>query len=251
LELDLAIQPFVISARLEAMKRILVVEDEALVRTLLYRHLVHQQYEVEAVETGSLAMSLVDQFDPELVILDVNLPDTNGLELCHLIRRKTNSLILFLTNSTDREDRLRGFSSGADDYVTKPFDLEELSMRIQALFRRTQLSQKVLKAPLVFNDLVIDPIQHEVRIDGNLVYFTALEFRLLHCMANQPGRAWTRAELLKEVWEYDCGGEDRVVDVHIGQIRQKIERDRNHPQFIHTVRGVGYKFEPPTHSNRE
>jgi len=228
-----------------AEAKILVVDDDPAIRNLIYRFLAKQDYEMEAAEDGKKALELFDSFTPDLVILDVNLPDTNGYELCKEMQSRTGVFVLMLTGRTDESDKIRGFNEGADDYLTKPFSLLELEVRVGAILKR----QRPVTAPeqqcLVFNSLAIDPVRREVMLREELVPLTALEFDLLHFLASHPGRVWRRSELIQKVWDYDYVGDQRVVDVHVGQIRKKIEKDTNEPALIQTVRGVGYKFEPP------
>jgi DNA-binding response OmpR family regulator len=228
-----------------AEAKILVVDDDPAIRNLIYRFLAKQDYEMEAAEDGKKALELFDSFTPDLVILDVNLPDTNGYELCKEMQSRTGVFVLMLTGRTDESDKIRGFNEGADDYLTKPFSLLELEVRVGDILKR----QRPVTAPeqqcLVFNSLAIDPVRREVTLRDELVPLTALEFDLLHFLASHPGRVWRRSELIQKVWDYDYVGDQRVVDVHVGQIRKKIEKDTNEPALIQTVRGVGYKFEPP------
>ncbi|HEY9858781.1 MAG TPA: response regulator transcription factor [Candidatus Obscuribacterales bacterium] len=225
--------------------KILVVDDDPAVRNLIHRFLAKQNYQMESAEDGKTALTLFEQFDPDLVILDVNLPDANGYNLCQEMQGRTNVFVLMLTSRTDEADKIRGFSQGADDYITKPFSLGELGVRVEALLRRIRERTPAEQQCLVFDKLVIDPVRREVTLNNDIVPLTALEFDLLHFLASHPGRVWRRAELIQEVWDYEYVGDQRVVDVHIGQIRKKIEVDTSQPNLIQTVRGVGYKFEAP------
>jgi DNA-binding response OmpR family regulator len=225
--------------------KILVVDDDPAVRNLIHRFLAKQNYQMESAEDGKTALTLFEQFDPDLVILDVNLPDANGYNLCQEMQGRTNVFVLMLTSRTDEADKIRGFSQGADDYITKPFSLGELGVRVEALLRRIRERTPAEQQCLVFDKLVIDPVRREVTLNSDIVPLTALEFDLLHFLASHPGRVWRRAELIQEVWDYEYVGDQRVVDVHIGQIRKKIEVDTSQPNLIQTVRGVGYKFEAP------
>jgi DNA-binding response OmpR family regulator len=153
-----------------------------------------------------------------------------------------------LTSRGDEADKIRGFAKGADDYLTKPFGLGELEVRVAAILRRQRIVTTAEQKRLVFEKLMIDPVRREVALNNLPVPLTALEFDLLHFLASHPGRVWRRAELIQEVWDYEYVGDQRVVDVHIGQIRKKIEIDASQPALIQTVRGVGYKFECPVHS---
>jgi DNA-binding response OmpR family regulator len=200
---------------------------------------------MEAAEDGKKALAVFEQFTPDLVILDVNLPDTNGYDLCKEMQSRTGVFVLMLTSRTDESDKIRGFNEGADDYLTKPFSLLELEVRVAAILKRQRPVTAAEQQCLTFNSLSIDPVRREVMLHDELVPLTALEFDLLHFLASHPGRVWRRAELIQKVWDYDYVGDQRVVDVHVGQIRKKIEKDINEPALIQTVRGVGYKFEPP------
>ena len=219
--------------------KILVVDDDPAIRNLVTRYLSQQKYEVEVAQDGHTALAKFEQFRPDLVILDINLPDTTGLALCREMQRQTSVLILMLTSEKDPK---LGLKEGADGFVTKPFDLEELNLRILSLLKRRRSLTSSEPRSLVYGDLVIDPNSREVYIRGELVSFSALEFDLLYCLASKPDRALPRSELLQQVWNYSYEGEHRVVDVHIGQIRKKIEPDVDKPSFIKTVRSVGYMF---------
>ena len=225
--------------------KILVVDDEPAIRNLIHRFLAKQDYQMESAEDGKAALAIFEQFNPDLVILDVNLPDANGYDLCKEMQSRTGVFVLMLTSRTDEADKIRGFTTGADDYITKPFSLGELEVRLGAILKRQRPVTIAEQQRLTFNKLSIDPIRREVTLANDLVPLTALEFDLLHFLAGHPGRVWRRAELIQKVWDYEYVGDQRVVDVHIGQIRKKIEIDTTQPTLIQTVRGVGYKFEPP------
>ncbi|TVQ20383.1 MAG: DNA-binding response regulator [Leptolyngbya sp. DLM2.Bin15] len=225
--------------------KILVVDDDPSIRTLIHRFLSKQNYQMESAEDGKTAMAIFEQFNPDLVILDVNLPDATGYTLCQDMQNRTGVFVLMLTSRSDEADKIRGFSQGADDYLTKPFSLGELEVRVGAILKRQRPVTTAEQQRLKFNNLMIDPVRREVLLEGSLVALTALEFDLLHFLASNPGRVWRRAELIQKVWDYEYVGDQRVVDVHIGQIRKKIEIDTTQPALIQTVRGVGYKFEAP------
>ncbi|WP_031291265.1 response regulator transcription factor [Leptolyngbya sp. Heron Island J] len=228
-----------------ASAKILVVDDDPAIRNLIHRFLAKQTYEMESAEDGKHALAVFEQFNPDLVILDVNLPDANGYDLCKEMQSRTGVFVLMLTSRTDESDKIHGFNQGADDYITKPFSLGELEVRVGAILKRQRPVTAAEQQCLTFNSLAIDPIRREVTLESQLVPLTALEFDLLHFLASHPGRVWRRTELIQKVWDYEYVGDQRVVDVHIGQIRKKIEIDTNQPTLIQTVRGVGYKFEPP------
>ncbi|MGB7087083.1 MAG: response regulator transcription factor [Phormidesmis sp.] len=228
-----------------AAAKILVVDDEPAIRNLIHRFLAKQDYQMESAEDGKSALAVFEQFNPDLVILDVNLPDANGYDLCKEMQARTGVFVLMLTSRTDEADKIRGFNTGADDYITKPFSLGELEVRLGAILKRQRPVTVAEQQCLTFSKLSIDPIRREVTLANDIVPLTALEFDLLHFLAGHPGRVWRRSELIQKVWDYEYVGDQRVVDVHIGQIRKKIEIDTTQPTLIQTVRGVGYKFEPP------
>lgn len=233
-----------------ALAKILVVDDDPAIRTLIQRFLSKQNYQVESAEDGKTALAMFEQFNPDLVILDVNLPDAIGYNLCEEMQTRTKVFVLMLTSRSDEADKVRGFSQGADDYLTKPFSLAELEVRVGAILKRQRAVTTAEKQRLIFEKLVIDPERREVTLNNQLIPLTALEFELLRFLASHPGRVWRRSELIQEVWDYEYVGDQRVVDVHIGQIRKKIEIDATQPIVIQTVRGVGYKFEAPSHSQQ-
>jgi DNA-binding response OmpR family regulator len=226
-----------------ASAKILVVDDDPAIRNLIVRFLGQKNYQVQAAADGKSALELFNKFSPDLVILDVNLPDALGYNLCEQMQHRTSVFILMLTSRTDVEDKKEGFLKGADDYLTKPFDLQELEFRVKAILKRRRVVIPEDKESLVFGNLMINPARREVTVSNHPVALTSLEFDLLYCLASQPGRVWSRTELIHRVWEYDYVGDQRVVDVHIGQIRKKIEIDTSNPALIQTVRGVGYRFD--------
>jgi DNA-binding response OmpR family regulator len=228
------------------LAKILVVDDDLAIRNLIHRYLAKQNYQVESAADGKTALVIFEQFNPDIVILDLNLPDANGYSLCPEMQSRTGVFVLMLTSRSDEADKIKGFSQGADDYLTKPFSLEELGARVSALLKRQRPVTNSDQQCLTFDSLMIDPVRREVMIDSQPILLTALEFDLLHFLARHPGKVWRRAELIQEVWNYDYVGDPRVVDVHIGQIRKKLEEDTNQPALIQTVRGVGYKFELPS-----
>ena len=226
--------------------KILVVDDDPAIRNLIHRFLSQQGYQVESGQDGQTGLELFEQLNPDLVVLDVNLPDTTGYKLCQEMQRRTGVFVLMLTSRTDEADKMKGFAEGADDYITKPFSLVEIGARVAAILKRKRIVTPAEQQSLTFGELLIDPVRREVILGSQIVALTALEFDLLYCLASKPGRVWRRSELLHEVWDYEYVGADRVVDVHIGQIRRKIEPETTQISMIQTVRGVGYKFEPTT-----
>jgi two-component system OmpR family response regulator len=228
-----------------AAAKVLVVDDDSAVRNLIQRFLLQQNYQVESAEDGKMALAVFEQFNPDLVILDVNLPDVVGFNLCQEMQNRSGVFVLLLTSRTDEADKIRGFSKGADDYLTKPFGLGELEVRVGAILRRQRVVANTEQQRLVFEKLIIDSVRREVMVNNETIPLTALEFDLLHFLASHPGRVWRRAELIQQVWDYEYVGDQRVVDVHIGQIRKKIEIHPTQSTLIQTIRGVGYKFECP------
>ncbi|MFB2969817.1 winged helix-turn-helix domain-containing protein [Aerosakkonema sp. BLCC-F183] len=233
-------------------RKILVVDDDPAIRNLIYRFLSQskQNYQIECAADGKNAWDIFEQFHPDLVILDVILPDAIGFKLCEEMKSRSDVLVMLLTSLTDVKSQVTGLES-ADAYVTKPFYVEVLEKQVQALLRRitVTVTAGLQQQPLVLENLIIDPVRREVTLNNQTVLLTALEFNLLHFLASHPGKVWRRGELIREVWGYEHTGvegeEDRVVDVHIGQIRKKIELDASQPKLIQTVRNVGYKLVVP------
>ncbi|BAQ64514.1 response regulator transcription factor [Geminocystis sp. NIES-3709] len=223
--------------------KILVVDDDIAIANLITRFLKQKQYQVEFANDGKTAREIFQRFRPDLVILDINLPDTLGYNLCEEMQNNNDVFILMLTSRTDVEDKKKGFLIGADDYLTKPFDLEELEFRVQAILRRRRLVKSEEINLIELGDLLINPETREVKFQNQNLIFTSLEFDLLYFLASNPGKVWRREDLVANVWQNNPIGDNRVVDVHIGQIRRKIELDSNNPRYITTVRGVGYKFD--------
>jgi two-component system OmpR family response regulator len=223
--------------------KVLVVDDELSIRTLVRRYLEREGYQVEIAENGEMAMRLFDAIQPNLVILDLMLPDINGYELCQRMQARNNVYVLMLTARGDESDKVQGFALGADDYLTKPFSLKELGARVSAILKRQRGTVSSTEQALRYHSISIDPVRREVKLSNNLIELTALEFDILYLLAGTPGKVWRRSDLIREVWGYDYVGDERVVDVHIGQIRKKLEQDTAEPIYVRTVRGVGYKFE--------
>jgi len=224
--------------------KILIVDDDFSVRNLVYRYL-SRKYQIESAANGKTALTLFEQFNPVLVILDWNLPDTNGYQLCQEMQNRTNVLVMILTSRNDEADKIKALAAGADDFMTKPFSLAEVEVRVEALLRRVRYINPTQSQRLIFQQLAINPEGREVTLNNKPLALTALEFNILYFLASHPGQAWSRAQLIQKIWGCDYVGDGRVVDVHIGQLRKKMELDSSMPEFIKTVRGYGYKFEPP------
>ena len=230
----------------ETPAKLLVVDDDPAIRNLIHRFLSKKDYQLKSAGDGKSALTIFDEFDPDLVILDINLPDTTGYELCAKMRSKTDVYVLMLTNLADESDKIEGFEKGADDWITKPFSLVELGARVGAILnrRRGALTPTPQQEMLKYGKLVVDPEGREVLLNDESVGLTALEFNLLYFLGRNPGKAWSRQELVQKVWEYNYVGDPRVVDVHIGQIRRKLGSSSVYGRMIQTVRGVGYRFTP-------
>ncbi len=230
-------------------RRILIVDDEPAIRTVLAAYLDADGFEV--VQAGDGAEAMRRALDPsagiDLVLLDVGLPDLNGLEVLSAIRSQSAVFVILVTARAEEVDTLVGLSVGADDYITKPFSPREVVARVNTVLRRVRhgpLTAARGDRVMTFGDLVIDPDRREVAVAGVVVEMSALDFDLLLALAQTPGRVYSRAQLLEKVWGYDFYGDGRVVDVHVRSVRSALGDDANHPAIIKTVRGVGYKFLP-------
>jgi two-component system, OmpR family, alkaline phosphatase synthesis response regulator PhoP len=224
--------------------RILVVEDDPPIRNLVHRFL-NQKYQVDSAADGETALELFDKFQPVLVVLDWNLPDTTGYLLCQEMQRRTNVFVIMLSSRTDEADKLKVLAAGADDYICKPFGLQELAIRIEVVLRRMK---RVIPSRIVFDRFAIDLARREVTLDDRIIKLTSLEYRLLYVLASHPGQSWSREQLIEKIWGWNSKGteEEKVVSVHIGQIRKKMsEFDATGSDLIQTVRGYGYRFDPP------
>src|SRR5207342_439693 len=218
-------------------QRILVVDDEPRITDLVSMALRYEGFDVETAGTGRAGLKLVEEFRPALVVLDVMLPDMDGFAVTErLAADRVKVPVLFLTARDAVEDKVRGLTLGGDDYVTKPFSIEELVARIRALLRRTDPVAE--SGPLVFVDLELDEETHEVRRAGTTVELTATEFRLLRYLMQNAPRVLSKAQILDHVWQYDFGGDANIVETYVSYLRRKL--DRHGPPLIHTVRLVGY-----------
>lgn len=221
---------------------ILVVDDDYKTVDLIRLYLEKDGYPVLVAYDGRQALEFARRKQPGLVILDLMLPKVDGLDVCRILRSESKVPIIMLTAKTTEEDKLIGLELGADDYVTKPFSPRELVARVRAVLRRVIAEEEVGPVVLRFNDMVLDVTRHEARIRGDTVHLTPKEFRLLEIMARNPGRVFSRLELLEHAFGFDYGGFERTVDVHIMNLRKKIEPDPSQPTYIQTIYGLGYKF---------
>lgn len=222
-------------------QRVLVVDDEPGILELVEYNLTREGFEVATETDGVAVMQRVQTDPPDLVVLDVMLPGLSGMEVCRQLRKISDVPIILLTARKDEVDRVLGLELGADDYVTKPFAPRELVARVKAILRRSTRGWEP-EENVRAKGLVIDADRRTVDLDGRPLEFTFTEFELLRILARNPGRAFTRDELLARVWGADFFGDARTVDVHIRHLREKLEEDPQAPRFIETVRGVGYRF---------
>lgn len=224
-----------------AAAKILLIDDEPSIHTVVTAYLKAEGYEFQSAMDGLSGLNAARTFKPDVIILDVMLPGMDGIELLANIRRESNVYVIMLTARSEETDKIVGLSVGADDYLTKPFSPRELIARIKAALRRIQSSPSPAEVSpeLVFKHIRIDPGARRVWLNEQPVDLTAVEFDLLLALAQHQGMVLSREQLLEKAWGYEYFGETRVVDVHIGHIRQKLGGD----SFIETIRGVGYRFE--------
>lgn len=230
------------------MTTVLMVEDELAIREVVRRYLEREGFSVLEAETGDQALALLRGQPIDLVVLDIMLPGLDGFTITRAIRGESGkpdggTPIIMLTARGEESDRLAGFQLGVDDYIVKPFSPRELVARVKAVLRRSGKSDDDGDKPLVIGQLAIDPRQRSVSCGGKAVSLTATEFDLLWLLARHPRQVFTREQLLDRVWGYEFYGDASTVTVHIRRLREKIEPDAAHPTYIHTVWGVGYKFE--------
>lgn len=224
--------------------KLLIVEDDDRIRASLRLALREEGYAVEVAADATEALSRFNAEEPDLVLLDVLLPGMDGLECCRTIRRTSAVPVVMLTARDDSHDVVAGLEAGADDYVTKPYNVKEVAARIRALLRRTQGLLPVNGAAREFGRLEVRVDEGTVTVGGEPVELTRTEFRLLSELINHERKVLSRDQLLELVWGYDYYGDVRVVDAHIRRLRAKIEQDPSEPEYVTTVRGLGYKFDP-------
>jgi len=226
---------------------VLVIDDEPKIRDVLRRYLIADGFEVAEAASGEEGLDRVRSLHPDVVVLDVRLPGKDGYEVLAELRRTSTVYVLMLTARTEEVDKLLGLSLGADDYVVKPFSPREVSARIKALLRRSRSPEGTADELLQVGPLRIDQARRLVTLSGSPVDLTVLEFDLLAALASAPGRVFTRRQLLERVWGWDFFGDERVVDVHIRNLRRALGDDAQNPGVVATVRGVGYRLvEDPT-----
>jgi len=227
-----------------AGEKILIVDDEHEISDLLDRYLTRDMFQVIIADSGQTAIQLAKSEKPDLIILDILLPDINGIEVCQKIRSKSTVPILFISCKDDASDKVLGLEFGGDDYITKPFSPSEVVARVKAHLRRNRLltdnsSEKLI---LKFPGLEIDASSYTVHTNDKIVRLPAKEFQILNVLAQHPNQIFTAAQLFDLVWQEDSSGDLRTVVVHISNLRKKIEQDSSRPKYIQTVRNVGYRF---------
>src|SRR5690606_29662050 len=235
------------------LNKILIIEDEHSIATLLSYNLVQAGYETIVAYDGKEGYEMAISEKPSLIVLDLMLPSMDGVEVCKSLRQqKINTPILMLTARGDEFDKVLGLELGADDYLTKPFSPREVVARVKAILRRTKLSEESGAAPGKVSEPVVElgqvaifPERYEALLDGKKLELTPKEFELLLYLASNEGKVLSRTQLLDAIWNYDFVGDSRIVDVHISNLREKIEEDTRRPRYIKTIRGFGYKMERP------
>ena len=224
--------------------RILLVDDEPPIQTLLSYPLQKDGYEVVTAADGREALERFEESTPDLVVLDVMMPRMDGLEACRRLRARSAVPIIMLTAKSEEIDKVLGLELGADDYITKPFSMREFRSRVKAALRRAGMARpdEDEEPPIEVLDLRIDPVKRAVEVRGEVVPITFVEFEILSALARSPGRVFTRDMLLTRIWGDSAYRDPRTIDVHIRHLREKIELDAKAPEFLFTVRGVGYHF---------
>ena len=226
------------------MATVLVVDDEPIVREVVVRYLTREGHRTLEAADGLAARAAIERSNPDLVVLDVMLPGTDGLELCRWIRSTSELPVIMLTARSEEADRIVGLELGADDYVTKPFSPRELVARVRTVLRRGAAANGVPEERVRFGDVEIDAAAHEVRKRGSALKLTAREFDLLLFLARHPRRVFSRDQLMSRVWGYEPAFDSGTITVHVRRLREKIEDEPATPRYLETVWGVGYRFSP-------
>jgi len=229
-----------------AGKKVLVVDDDAKTVELVKLYLNRDGYKVITAYNGNDALTLAREAQPDLIVLDLMLPGMNGLDVCRILRKESDVPIIMLTALTTDDDRLKGLDLGADDYVTKPFSPRELAARVRAVLRRLPGERGPEK--IEHGDLTVDFLKHEAFLEGKPLGLTPVEFKVLGALVKEPGRVFSRAQIIEKAIGHDFDGFDRTIDVHILKLRRKLEPDSRHPRFIKTVYGAGYKLMEHNHN---
>jgi len=225
------------------MQTVLVVDDEPIVRDVVVRYLERDGFRTLTASDGDVARALIEEREPNLVVLDVMLPGTDGLSLCRWIRSRSSLPVILLTARGEEADRIVGLELGADDYVTKPFSPRELAARVRTVLRRSNGSS-LPRETITFGEIELDGSSREARREGAAVQLTAKEFELLWFLASHPRHVFSRDQLMTRVWGYEAAVDTGTVTVHVRRLREKIEPDPSRPRHLHTVWGVGYRLDP-------
>lgn len=248
--LSLDLPPISASEKISVDYRILLVEDETLIRNMIALNLTEEGYEVIQAENGREALNILEKVNSDnikdridMIILDLMLPEINGLDICRLLRYRGNNIpILILSAKAAETDRVLGLEIGADDYVAKPFSMKELIARCRALLRRNSVNNSTTDGVRKFKDIWLYSSECRVVVRGEEINLSPKEFRLLELFMTYPKRVWDREQLIENIWGADFLGDTKTVDVHIRWLREKLEKDPSHPEYIVTVRGFGYRF---------
>nr|WP_154960805.1 response regulator transcription factor [Paenibacillus xylanexedens] len=229
---------------MNSKRKVLIIEDEHDISRILRDYLMKNRYEAAVAATGEDGLQIMELLQPDYIILDIMLPDQDGIDVCREIRRRNNIPILILSARGSDTDKVLGLGFGADDYMSKPFSLSELLARINAHFRRYDSLNTVQNHShlLRFANLEIDKKAYKVTVNGNEVSLSAKEFQLLYYLANNKNQVFSKSQLLDAIWGFDAYGDENTVTVYISRLREKIEHDASHPTLLKTVWGVGYKF---------
>ena len=231
-------------------QKILIVDDDNNIAELISLYLTKECFDTRMVHDGEMALEVFDNYQPNLIILDLMLPGIDGTALCRRIREQSRVPIIMLTAKSAEIDKVVGLEIGADDYVTKPYSFRELLARIRAVMRRNQATAQASGTvdddiPLVCGDIAMQVGQHQVTVRGETVFFPLKEFELLEYLMQNKGRVMTRHQLIDRIWGSDYVGDTKTLDVHVKRVRSKIEEDPAHPKYLTTVRGLGYKIDTP------
>lgn len=228
--------------------KIILAEDDRGIRDLTTLYLTQKGYDVFSAEDGRKAIKLIEEIRPDLMLLDIMLPGMNGYEICEKVREITDAPVIFLSAKRHSADKVKGFESGGDDYMTKPYNMAELEARIKAHLRRnTRVAERKIKSSVLkYGELSVDTSSYEVYISGEKLILYAKELQLLLLLINHPNQVFSAEQIYDQIWGSDKFGDLKTVMVHISMLRKKIEKDPSRPEFIKTVRGFGYKFNAPS-----
>jgi DNA-binding response OmpR family regulator len=226
-------------------RKVLVVDDEESILKIVDFALKEEGFQVATAPDAEVACELMDEFQPDLIVLDIMLPERSGYDFCREVRQKSETPIIFLSARSEELDRVLGLELGADDYVTKPFSPRELVSRVRAHLRRAGLPRETSTGPITVKDLKIDSESYQVSVKGEPVHLTTSEFRILELLAQHPGKVYSRVAILDHLWKGGFVGDERTIDFHVHNLRDKIEPNARQPEYVLTVRGLGYRLTEP------